>query len=106
MSTVKARPMDSAIIQARHREDIVVGSEIVRHNRASRLIHWMVALTFGLCLLTGMPIWTPIFGWMAYLVGGMTVARIIHPYAGVAFRSEEHTSELQSRVDLVCRLLL
>src|SRR5438105_7106113 len=25
---------------------------------------------------------------------------------GVYFRSEEHTSELQSRVDLVCRLLL
>src|SRR6266576_4088223 len=28
-----------------------------------------------------------------------------HPYGG-AFRSEEHTSELQSRRDLVCRLLL
>src|SRR5207247_10985711 len=26
--------------------------------------------------------------------------------AGIAARSEEHTSELQSRVDLVCRLLL
>src|SRR2546421_9699840 len=26
--------------------------------------------------------------------------------AGEAFRSEEHTSELQSRSDLVCRLLL
>src|SRR5690349_24233546 len=26
--------------------------------------------------------------------------------SGVAFRSEEHTSELQSRRDLVCRLLL
>src|SRR5207249_7732824 len=31
-----------------------------------------------------------------------------HPVAkrGVIFRSEEHTSELQSRFDLVCRLLL
>src|SRR5438105_11431382 len=35
-----------------------------------------------------------------------------HPFPGVRFpfdgpsRSEEHTSELQSRVDLVCRLLL
>src|SRR5207247_11120718 len=28
------------------------------------------------------------------------------PQANVHFRSEEHTSELQSRVDLVCRLLL
>src|SRR5207247_11252421 len=27
-------------------------------------------------------------------------------YASIARRSEEHTSELQSRVDLVCRLLL
>src|SRR5438105_11776624 len=26
--------------------------------------------------------------------------------AGAVYRSEEHTSELQSRVDLVCRLLL
>src|SRR5437868_12425871 len=29
-----------------------------------------------------------------------------HPVAGAARRSEEHTSELQSRFDLVCRLLL
>src|SRR5438067_10556323 len=29
-----------------------------------------------------------------------------HPHTGVCKRSEEHTSELQSRFDLVCRLLL
>src|SRR5438105_10305973 len=29
-----------------------------------------------------------------------------HGLAGAGVRSEEHTSELQSRVDLVCRLLL
>ena len=79
------RPLDAAVIAAQTREDIVVGNEIVRHNRYSRLVHWTVALTFFLCLLTGMPIWTPVFGWMAYLVGGMTVARIIHPWVGVAF---------------------
>src|SRR5207247_11144121 len=33
-------------------------------------------------------------------------AFIIAGVAGVGARSEEHTSELQSRVDLVCRLLL
>src|SRR5699024_12043242 len=33
-----------------------------------------------------------------------TVFTILH--AGGKFRSEEHTSELQSRFDLVCRLLL
>jgi len=85
MSNVKARPMDSAIVQARNREDIVVGNEIVRHRRASRVIHWMVALTFFLCLFTGMPIWTPVFGWMAALVGGLSVARVMHPWFGIAF---------------------
>src|SRR6266536_143761 len=31
---------------------------------------------------------------------------VSHPSAFILHRSEEHTSELQSRVDLVCRLLL
>ena len=79
------RPLDPAIVAAREREDIVVGNEIVRHDRASRLIHWTVALTFFVSVLTGMPIWSPVFGWMAHLFGGLTVARVIHPWAGVAF---------------------
>src|SRR6266536_4886233 len=34
-------------------------------------------------------------------------ATMLHPLSGsTRVRSEEHTSELQSRVDLVCRLLL
>src|SRR5690349_22429863 len=43
-------------------------------------------------------------------VGKQQPAHAIAPFAGLlgllAFRSEEHTSELQSRRDLVCRLLL
>src|SRR5438105_15819756 len=35
-----------------------------------------------------------------------TSLRMVAPAATPASRSEEHTSELQSRVDLVCRLLL
>src|ERR1700731_4876203 len=86
MSTVAPhRPMDAALIAARDREDVVIGDEIVRHNRASRLLHWSVALTFFVCLLTGMPIWTTIFGWMAPLFGGLSVCRVIHPWAGIAF---------------------
>jgi len=86
MSTAaRDRAMDDAVAVARTREDIVVGNEIVRHRRASRWIHWSVALTFFVCLLTGMPIWTPVFGWMAHLFGGLAVARVIHPWAGVAF---------------------
>src|SRR6266849_9540213 len=39
------------------------------------------------------------FSWHAYLPN-------IEPGQRYGYRSEEHTSELQSRVDLVCRLLL
>ena len=86
MSTAAPRaPMDSAVVVARNREDIIVGNEIVRHRLASRLIHWTVALTFVVSALTGMAIWTPIFGWMAHLFGGLTVCRLLHPWAGIAF---------------------
>src|SRR5207247_5122544 len=38
----------------------------------------------------------------------VSMSFIFHPFTrlGIQIRSEEHTSELQSRVDLVCRLLL
>src|SRR5690606_40764005 len=40
-------------------------------------------------------------------ITGMHYAFVRHfPYQGGAYRSEEHTSELQSRENLVCRLLL
>jgi len=80
MSTV-----ETPMLVARKRDNVAVGDEIVRHRRATRLIHWSVALTFFIALVSGMPIWTPIFGWMAALVGGLEAARVIHPYAGVAF---------------------
>src|SRR5689334_6960667 len=79
------RPIDRAVIAAQSQEDVVVGNEIVRHNRASRLIHWAVAAAFFVCLFSGMPIWTPVFGWMASLFGGLSVCRVIHPWAGAVF---------------------
>jgi formate dehydrogenase subunit gamma len=85
MTAISGEHADSAVIAGRKRDNIVVGNEIVRHRAATRWIHWTVALTFFLSLITGMPIWAPIFRWMADLVGGLEVARVIHPYAGVAF---------------------
>jgi formate dehydrogenase gamma subunit len=81
MSTVVETP----IVVARKRDNVVIGDEVVRHRFATRLIHWTVALTFFIALFSGMPIWTPMFLWMAYFVGGLEAARVIHPYAGVAF---------------------
>ena len=76
---------DAAVVRARGKEDILVGDEIVRHRLSSRVIHWTVALFFFLALLSGLPIWTPIFGWMATFFGGLNVCRWLHPWAGLAF---------------------
>ena len=66
-------------------EDMVVGEEVVRFRYYTRVVHWGVALTFFLCLFTGLPIWTPIFGWLAPLFGGLQVCRWLHPWTGIAF---------------------
>jgi formate dehydrogenase subunit gamma len=77
--------MTSAVVRARHEEDVVVGEEIVRHRLATRVIHWSVAFFFLMALLSGLPIWTPILGWMAPLLGGLHVCRWLHPWAGGLF---------------------
>jgi formate dehydrogenase subunit gamma len=76
---------DPGILAAQTRDDLVVGEEIVRFRYYTRAVHWGVALTFFLCLFTGLPIWTPIFGWLATLFGGLSVCRWLHPWTGVAF---------------------
>jgi formate dehydrogenase subunit gamma len=74
----------SVTASARRNEDIVVGGEIVRHRLSSRIIHWSVALFFFLTLFTGLPIWSPVFGWMATLFGGLQVAGWLHAWLGIA----------------------
>jgi formate dehydrogenase subunit gamma len=76
---------DPAIAVARTTEDVLVGERIARHTYTSRVMHWLVGGSFILSLLTGLPIWTPIFGWMAPLFGGLQVCRWLHPFLGVLF---------------------
>src|SRR5258708_8955656 len=84
MSSI-AHGTEIGIATGRGHENVVAGNDVVRHQRASRLIHWSVAVSFFIALLSGMPIWTPLFGWMAYLLGGLEVCRWLHPYAGSVF---------------------
>src|SRR5699024_12735606 len=79
----------------RRSSDLIKGVLVVRQQGR----HWPFARTVS--WLAGMAL----LGWATF--GGLG------RYSGVVFsahmaavRSEEHTSELQSRFDLVCRLLL
>jgi len=91
VSATASRPgADPAILRARHTEDVVVGEEIVRHRLASRAIHWGAALFFLIALVSGLPIWAPVFGGMAAFFGGLAVCRWLHPWAGVLFFASMH----------------
>src|ERR1041385_897529 len=59
-------------------------------------------------LITGGTGKTPIVRWLAeeFIARGMRPAVLMRGYRSDKTRSEEHTSELQSRLHLVCRLLL
>jgi formate dehydrogenase subunit gamma len=84
-STPRSGLGDAAMARARRTEDVVVGDEIVRERLSARVVHWTVALTFFVCLFTGLPIWTPYLGFLATLFGGLHVCRWLHPWTGVAF---------------------
>src|SRR2546429_5407278 len=47
-----------------------------------------------------------ILGWLTYFISRWTVHGSLESDSLPRYRSEEHTSELQSRLHLVCRLLL
>jgi formate dehydrogenase subunit gamma len=76
---------DLAFDEARFGEDAVVGEVVIRHRLSTRVIHWSVALTFFVATFSGAPIWTPVFGWMASFLGGLSACRVIHPWAGLLF---------------------
>src|SRR6478672_474048 len=100
MSTaIHGQGVETAIAAGRHRDDIVVGGEIVRHRRITRVIHWTVALTFFVSVFSGMPIWSPLFTWMAYLLGGMVAAVDAHVLHALRRGSELGRRQVQPRTE-------
>jgi formate dehydrogenase subunit gamma len=59
---------------------------IVRYSFNERLMHWIAAASYLYLLLTGLAFWSPWLFWLAALVGGGTLARQLHPWAGVIFQ--------------------
>jgi len=60
--------------------------ELERHPSNVRFVHWMVALTFTLALLTGFAIYSAwLFHWIAPLFGGGPMTRLLHPWFALAF---------------------
>src|SRR5260370_31791230 len=73
-----------------------------RHSAVVRITHWITAASFIALLVSGIAILIahPRLYWGE--TGGVGTPSLID----LPIRSEEHTSELQSHLNLVCRLLL
>ncbi len=58
---------------------------ILRYTLNERVNHWMAALSYVYCLVTGLAFWSPYMFWLAAIVGGSAAARFWHPWLGLLF---------------------
>jgi formate dehydrogenase subunit gamma len=58
---------------------------IPRYTFGERANHWIGALAYIYCMITGLAFWSPYLYWLAATVGGGPTARFWHPWFGVIF---------------------
>jgi formate dehydrogenase subunit gamma len=65
---------------------VIRRGELLRHPVYTRVLHWSVAISFVLSLLTGFAIYSPwLYRWLTPLFGGGPMTRLLHPWFGLAF---------------------
>jgi formate dehydrogenase subunit gamma len=58
---------------------------VLRYNFKERITHWVAAISYLYLLLTGLAFWSPWCFWLALMLGGGQVSRMLHPWAGLIF---------------------
>ena len=71
---------------SRYGRTVVHRGELLRHPVYTRVLHWLVAISFVLSLLSGFAVYSPwLFRWLTPLFGGGPTTRFLHPWFGLAF---------------------
>jgi formate dehydrogenase subunit gamma len=71
---------------SRYGRTVIHRGELLRHPVYTRVLHWSVAITFILSLLSGFAIYSPwLYRWLTPLFGGGPMTRFLHPWFGLAF---------------------
>jgi formate dehydrogenase subunit gamma len=60
-------------------------TRILRYSFSERLMHALSAISYVYLILTGLAFWTPAFYWIAVVLGGGYVSRVLHPWIGLVF---------------------
>lgn len=66
-------------------EQVLPRGQVLRYNLRERLTHWVAGVTYIYLLLTGLAFWSPWLIWLAVILGGGPVSRMLHPWAGLIF---------------------
>lgn len=85
-------------------DDILPNGHIVRYSFHERLMHWMNGFAYLYLMLTGLAFWSPWLLWIAVVLGGAQLSRMLHPWVGlffaftlawmfIAWASQMHTTE-------------
>ena len=64
---------------------LLPNDRVLRYSFNERLMHWVAGVSYVYLLLTGLAFWSPWLFWLAVVLGGGTIARELHPWAGVIF---------------------
>jgi formate dehydrogenase subunit gamma len=64
---------------------IFASGRVLRYSFQERVVHWLAAVSYIYLLLTGLAFWSPWLFWIAVVLGGPTVSRELHPWAGLIF---------------------
>lgn len=67
-------------------QTVVHRGELLRHPVYTRVLHWLVAVSFILSLLSGFAIYSPwLYRFLTPLFGGGPMTRFLHPWFGLFF---------------------
>lgn len=66
-------------------DERVPPGRILRYHFVERLTHWIAAFSYLYLLLTGLAFWSPWLFWIAVILGGAPVSRMLHPWIGLIF---------------------
>jgi formate dehydrogenase subunit gamma len=68
-----------------HQEQLLPHGRILRYQFHERLWHWGAAFSYIYLMITGLAFYSPWLFWIAILLGGAPVSRMLHPWIGLFF---------------------
>ncbi|HEX4963129.1 MAG TPA: formate dehydrogenase subunit gamma [Thermoanaerobaculia bacterium] len=64
---------------------LLPNGRVLRYTFRERLMHWVSGISYVYLMLTGLAFWSPWLFWIAVVLGGATISRMLHPWVGLIF---------------------